>query len=229
LETSIVSHEEVDYDDTRELKMESDGKALEIGWRVVPNEMKDTILDHADSHKGGEFTRRVKHYFSQEHLYFLNNLVLKRSDGTKTDIREITGEGTAIIFSTDDSETFEDFRLDEIICFSGDPTKIVSIAMLLHEIGHGVVESPSIKSRRLENAGVVLTSENVAELLENERDSWAFAINKMRPFLDSEQREILLRFVHEALQERCDDFRKIMPPAWIAEKLQSFQMFLKGM
>ncbi len=120
-------------------------------------------------------------------LYRVDELTINRTDVGTLSISAFVPEGWHVYF--DPSETEETSYADlheKMIVLRRDPLQPIGLLTLLHEIGH-TYESEMPKEftqETFENRNT-FDQTDLAAKLQSERDAWAFAFKKIRPFLDA--------------------------------------------
>lgn len=113
-------------------------------------------------------------------LYRAKEIILERKGtGATLNIDEIA-KGYSIFFCRDfDEEDVSSYVVPESkrIVLIGEPTRFGTLLSLLHEIGHTY-------ERELPKKFDLTRDTDLAEKLLAERNAWAYALRKMRPFLD---------------------------------------------
>ena len=106
---------------------------------------------------------------------------------------------------------------------------IGGVLTLWHEIGH-IIEQSSIiyDNREYINPGQLLNIEEGALALRRERDAWAFALAKLRPFLRSDDRVYALKYIHRiGLASHSEGLRGTIAPRIIIKLMRYLERIIE--
>lgn len=158
----------------------------------------------------------------------LNNLVFWRKDrhAPSLELTDIIPEGYKVLFKSptgqqvgepeQDTRCFVDVE-HKMYHIKGDLATPAALLNLLHEVGHSYdyeQQASSIKPSEFDDAhgvlkegGFLLTEEAMATVLRRERNAWAYALKKIRPFLDrdasSSEYSITTSEVRDYIMDYC--------------------------
>ncbi len=132
--------------------------------------------------------------------------------GSKLSLEDILSSDYRIIFIPRASEIGETTSMYDGLTkefkITDDLAKVKGILKLLHEIGHEVSEQKLSDDDKLEIGEILGTfhskneneidSKQLEMILKDERDAWAFALGKIKPFLNDSnlRKENVLKYIH---------------------------------
>lgn len=127
-----------------------------------------------------------------EKLWELKNLIVKKDRVNQTlDISSLLPNGYKIYFTTGNNEkSWSSYIFEKAIVLNREPNSPGALLDLLHEIGHSNSRHDDGDKFKAEKGR--LQSGDVSDLasrLLDERNAWAFALKKFKPFLDCSPQE----------------------------------------
>ena len=192
------------------LWFEAEGAESEFSGHYEENGFSvDFALQKPSSSK--RFTERIKSPFVshdtkkemylRSKLFVLDQLTLGIENDSKLDLLSDLPQDYIVFFidTTKHGSSGIASAQDKFIQINGDLTKISTQLALLHEIGHrGHTFNDRIMKKQYLDEN--LSKEEMAVVLREERDAWAYALHKLKPFLkDKTIRDQALEMVHSCL------------------------------
>lgn len=114
---------------------------------------------------------------------------------------------------------------NKLIFVGGDPVNLDVLLTLEHEIGHTkYIGEENIDGKKRFVKGMLISKQEAARILENERNAWANALRNIKPFMNMEDRKFALEYVHNKLTTYCEAFRGNIAPDWVVSVMD----FLEG-
>lgn len=224
---SIVEGASIDYyRNQRELNYEKGDSSLEIAFTEVP---PDIIIDYIhdlqrSSLTAGEEEKKlidelINFYYTPP-IYTIDKYRLRKGEhALDLDDQELKKEIPNLKITFNPRKKIDVFNSGEKgrIMASGDITKVGTIIGILHEIGHLVnPKGDDIAARRRYAKRENVTQRESSGILESERNAWAFALEKIKPFLDQNSRDCVISSMHSMfLQTYSDNLRKQIAPDWM--------------
>ncbi|MBI4097973.1 MAG: hypothetical protein HY426_02945 [Candidatus Levybacteria bacterium] len=120
---------------------------------------------------------------------YLNKYSISSVTGNSVSLEELLPEGWSVVFvPTGQKEAITHHGLKAIIVTGMQPTSPEFALSLLHEVSHAREDDPQLLDResirsRINSLKDINGSEG-AQIIRSERNAWAFAIKKIKPFID---------------------------------------------
>lgn len=222
LDQPIIEGLTVDYGSREGVHFEDDNSSLDMSYAPQSYEESREIIAKLQKarHKMTSpdaiklVERMIKFYYSP--TYNLDKFRFQKGEHVldSADLDEI-GE-TKIVFNPRTEIEVNSNGFSGEILISGDMTRLDTILKVLHEIGHRANPGEDTGEMRDRYGSREDISEKEAEaILESERKAWAFALKKIRPFLEDDQREQVLEFIHNyCLNYYSGNLRRQIAPGW---------------
>jgi len=212
----------VDYREEKEIEFEASGTSLSLSFSELPenfvakrvNSLQRTI----EMTTGDEQTlaKKILNFYLTT-AYSIDEFTIKKGEDA-LDLSEIKKEFpfARIIVNPKKTTDVNVRELSGTILISGDITRLETILGLLHEMGHlsDKTEMNWFAMRRY-TQGERISVREAKQILRYERNAWAFAIRKIKPFLDKDTKEQVIHFMHEdALKSHSEQIREQIAPGW---------------
>jgi len=188
------------------VEIEKEGMRLSFEYKILPSHLliKNTVKLHELYENDQKIIKATG--FEPERFKELKSFSLKNKS-SKADVFEILPEKYQIYFCPDEKNDRVEssvFVEQKLVLITGDLSKPLTILSLFHEIGHLVDDKimgdkdkeERHKESRIrynkagqpikspDDTGVYKPTENdLVTILNSERNAWAFAIKKLKPFL----------------------------------------------
>ncbi|OQB05698.1 MAG: hypothetical protein BWY19_00831 [bacterium ADurb.Bin212] len=224
---------ETDYRKEQGFIFEKDGQSIEAQYLPFSRDETDRMLlrlrsarNEVDSPNLVELIEKMIKFYSTG-AYNLEKLKIQKDEN----ILDIGGlaesVGASIVFNPDIECEVDSIEPSGRILSSGDIANLSTVVKILHELGHlerSGEESVGARRRYLKRESI--TESEAEYILRSERDAWAFALTKIKPFLGKDQRGAVLNFIHRhSLSYYSDNIRKQIAPKWrliLPHLLESF-------
>jgi len=203
LNCPIIDGIEVDYNKHEGLVLERDGRSFEAQYTPLSKDETDRMLhglrtarNEAHSPSIVELIEKMINFYSSG-TYHLDKFRVQKGDNVLDLDGLAKSVGANIVFNPKNEIDENSLDTSKRILTSGDITKVSTVVKILHEIGHLMRpgdESKGAIKRYLSRESI--TELEAEEILHSERDAWAFTLKKIKPFLEGEQREDILNFIH---------------------------------
>ncbi|OGD67549.1 hypothetical protein A3F08_00775 [Candidatus Berkelbacteria bacterium RIFCSPHIGHO2_12_FULL_36_9] len=225
----VVEHN----DENKSLKIrykQVDGSTISRLNALSPSDIDELPQLPSDKEEGAKLRD-----FLSDGLIEITDLTISRPESRDlVNIRDFLSKEFIILCNTkledqkDEKEILSSSASRDLMILVGNPTDLDCLLTLFHEIGHSQQRKGYSEINERYNKKFPLNRQEVAKILENERNAWAFALKSLKPFLGKDDREYALHQTHnDSLQSHSNSLRSMTAPYWAVWLMKYIEEKLK--
>jgi hypothetical protein len=179
----------IEYPEEGTIEARKGNLSLNLTYEMLTADSPQRLLDAAFDQDRDISDSSVSNWRIVDQFSLADN-----SCGKKLELMDVVPPEIRVILRTTPPSGYS-FKPEINVCvFAENSTKPGAILLLLHEIGHSwairkldpEARENFLQSKRDLEDGILISNEAWAQILEQERDAWAFAIKAIWPFLADE-------------------------------------------